>query len=249
MKNSFILSFNKLFFGALLLLVSVNIFGAFSEDALFLRTTKVFFIPALLILFFMKYKTLSLPFILFFLFSFLGDVSLAFFENEIFFKASSVFYFLSYMSLIGIALSKFRFFNIDKVVGTYLVVVFLINAYFLYTFYGILKAIVPDSFEVLLFGVKNLSLILLVFLAFGKYLANDTKLSILFLMVALCLVFSTILSYVSLYYVYSWSFVMLERIIYAIGIYLLLTYVMVENKSAITQNKPQDSYNSDNIFA
>ncbi|WOD43652.1 hypothetical protein [Hwangdonia lutea] len=249
MKNSFILSFNKLFFGVLLLLVSVNIIGAFSENASFLQTAKVFFIPALLTLFFIKYKSLSLPFILFFLFSFLGDVSLAFFDNEFFIKASSVFYFLSYLSLIGIAFFKFKFFEIDKVVGTYLVVVFLINAYFLYTFYSILKAIVPDSFEVLLFGVKNLSLILLVFLAFGMYLANDTKPSILFLMVALCLVFSTILNYVSLYYVYSWSFVMLERIIYAIGVYLLLNYIMVENKNAIIQNKAQDRYNSDNIFA
>ena len=249
MKNSFILNFSKVFFCTLLFLVTVNILGTYSGDVLFLQTTKALFIPTLLILFFMKNKTLSLPFISFFIFSFLGDVSLAFFENEIFIKASSVFYFLSYLSLIGIAISKFKFFVIDKVVGTYLIVVFLINAYFLYTFYGILKAVVPDSLEVFLFGVKNISLILLVFLAFGKYLANDTKPAILFLMVALCLVFSTVLNYVSLYYVYSWSFVMLERVIYAIGIYLLLNYVMEESKSTVMQNKPQDSYNSDNIFA
>ena len=42
---------------------------------------------------------------------------------------------------------------------------------------------------------------------------------------------------------------MLERVIYAIGIYLLLNYVMEESKSTVMQNKPQDSYNSDNIFA
>ncbi|WP_034040285.1 hypothetical protein [Wocania ichthyoenteri] len=249
MKDSILLSFNKVFFGVLLLLVAINILGSYSEDVLFLQTTKALFIPALLILFFIKNKALSLPLISFFLFSFLGDVSLAFNENFIYIKASSVFYFLSYMCLIGIAISKFKFFEIDKVVGTYLIVVFLINAYFLYTFYGVLKAIVPDSLEVFLFGVKNISLILLIFLAFGKYLANDTKPSILFLMVALCLVFSTILNYVSLYYVYNWSFVMLERVIYAIGIYLLLNYVIEENKSAITNNKTQDSYNSDNIFA
>ena len=249
MKNSFILNFSKVFFCTLLFLVTVNILGTYSGDVLFLQTTKALFIPTLLILFFLKNKTLSIPFILFFIFSFLGDVSLAFFENEIFIKASSIFYFLSYLSLIGIAISRFKFFEIDKVVGTYLIVVFLINAYFLYTFYGILKAVVPDSLEVFLFGVKNISLILLVFLAFGKYLANDTKPAILFLMVALCLVFSTVLNYVSLYYVYSWSFVMLERVIYAIGIYLLLNYVMEESKSTVMQNKPQDSYNSDNIFA
>lgn len=249
MKDLLLLSFNKVFFGALLLLITVTILGTYSEDVLALQITKALFIPVFLIFFFIKNKALSLPVISFFIFSFLGDASLAFFENDIFIKASSAFYFLSYICLIGIAISKFKFFEVDKVVGTYLIVVFLINAYFLYTLYGILKAIVPDSLEVFLFGVKNISLILLIFLAFGKYLANDTKPSILFLMVALCLVFSTILNYVSLYYVYNWSFVMLERVIYAIGIYLLLNYVMEENKSARILDKPQNSYNSDNIFA
>ncbi|MCF7568181.1 hypothetical protein L3X37_07370 [Sabulilitoribacter arenilitoris] len=249
MKNSSVLSFNKVFFCALLLLVSINILGTYSEDILLLQSTKALFIPVLLILFFIKHKALSIPFISFFIFSFLGDVSLAFFDNGIFIKASSVFYFLSYMCLIGLVISKFNFFRIDKVIGAYLILVFLINAYFLYTFYGILKAVVPDSLEVTLFGVKNISLILLMFLAFGKYLANDTKSSILFLMVALCLVFSTILNYVSIYYVYSWILVMLERVIYAIGIYLLINYTIEENKSLIKQNNFQDSYKSDNIFA
>ena len=249
MEKPFTLRFNKVLFGALLLLVAVNILGSYSEDVFFLQTTKALFIPVLLILFFIKNKVLSLPFILFFLFSFLGDVSLALFENEIFIKVSSAFYFLSYLCLIGITISKFNFLEVDKLVGVYLIVTFLINAYFLYTFYGILKAIIPDSLEVFLFGVKNITLILLVFLAFGKYLIKDTKPSILFFMVALCLVFSTILNYVSLYYVYSWSFVMLERVIYAIGIYLLLNYVMEENKRTVIQDKTQDCYNSDNIFA
>ena len=249
MNNSLTLNFNKVLFGTLLLLIGINILGTYSEDVMFLQTTKALFIPVLLILFLIKHKALSLPFISFFVFSFLGDVSLAFFENEIFIKASSIFYFLSYMCLLGIAISKFNFFKIDKVVGTYLVLVFLINAYFLYTFYGILKAVVPDSFEVILFGVKNISLILLTFLAFGKYLASDTKSSILFLMIAMCLVFSAILNYISIYYVYSWSFVMLEKVIYAIGIYLLLNYVTEESKNSVKQNTYHNNFSSDNIFA
>ncbi len=249
MKELYPLSFNKIFFGALLFLVTVSVLGIYSEDVLFFQMTKALLIPVLLIVFFMKNKRLSFGFISFFMFSFLGDASLIFFENEVFIKISSTFYFLSYICLIGIAVSKFRFFEIDKVIGAYLIVVFLINAYFLYTLYGILKAIVPDNLEVLLFGIKNISLLLLIFLAFGKYLAKDTKSSILFLMVALCLVFATILNYVSLYYVYSWSFVMLERVIYAVGIYLLLLYVMEKSKRSASLDKPQKIYNSDNIFA
>lgn len=249
MKNLFALSFNKIFFGVLLLLVTANILGAYSGDVLFLQTTKSLFIPALLIFFLLKYKKLHIAFALFFVFSFFGDVSLAFFESDMFIKVSSIFYFLSYLILIGVVISKFNFFKIDKIVGVYLVVVFLINAYFLYIFYGILKAVVPDNLEVLLFGIKNISLIILTFLAFGKYLANDTKPAIIFLMVAMCLVFSMALNYVSLYYVYNWSFVMLERIIYAIGIYLLLNYIIASNKTTVVKSDTQSSFRSDNIFA
>lgn len=250
MENSLASSFNKVLFFALLVLVGINILGIYSEDVLLLQTTKALFIPALLSLFLFKHKVLNLPLISFFIFSFLGDISLAFFENEILTKASSVFYFLSYMCLIGIVISKFNFFKIDKVVGAYLVLVFLINTYFLFTFYGILKAVVPDSLEVILFAVKSVSLVLLLFLAFGKYLAKDTQSSILFLMVALCLVFSTILNYVSIYYVYSLNIAVLERVIYAVGIYLLLNYVLEKRKTSIKKKVTyQDNYNSNNIFA
>lgn len=249
MKNLFALSFNKVFFGVLLLLVTANILGTFTGNVLFLQTTKALFVPALVVFFLIRYKTLNLAFVLFFVFSFLGDVSLAFFESNMFIKVSSVFYFLSYLFLIGVVISKFNFFKIDRVVGVYLVVVFLINAYFLYVFYGILKAVVPDGLEVLLFGVKNISLIVLTFLAFGKYLSKDTKPAIIFLMAAMCLVFSTALNYVSLYYVYNWSFVMLERVIYAIGIYLLLNYIIESDKTTVVKSETQSSFNPDNIFA
>lgn len=249
MENSLTFSFKKVFFAALLLLLIINILGTYSEDVLFLQITKALFIPVLLTFFFIKNKTLSIPFIAFFVFSFLGDLSLAFFESSIFVKMSSIFYFLSYMCLIGIAVLRVKIFEIDKIVGTYLIVVFLINAYFLYVLYGVLQTIVPDSLEVFLFGVKNISLVLLTFLAFGKYLVRDTKTSILFLMVALCLAFSTVLNYVCMYYVYNWSFVMIERVLYAVGVYLLLNYVMELNKEPKKEQVEEEIFNSKTIFS
>lgn len=249
MDKSLILSFNKVFFGVLLLLVAITVFGTYNADVLFFKTTKALFIPVLLIFFFINNKVLSLSFIAFFVFSFLGDASLVFFESVFFIKLSSVFYFLSYACLIGVAIKRFKFFDIDKVVGVYLIVIFLINAYFLYTLFGVLKAIVPDSLEVFLFGVKNISLVLLTFLAFGKYLASDTKTSILFLMVALCLAFSTILNYINVYYVYNWSFVMIERVLYAVGIYLLFNYVIELNKEPKKVQIQDKTYNPDTIFS
>ncbi len=245
MKNWISFDFNKVFFCALLLLITINVIVPYSEDALLLQSTKALFIPIFLIFFFMKNKFLGIPFISFFLFSFLGDISVTFFESDMFIKASTVLYFLSYMCLLGVIISKFNFFKVDKVVGVYLLLIFLINGYFLYTLYGLLKAVVPDSVEVLLFGIKSVTLILLTFFAFGKYLNKDTKPSILFLLAVLCLVFSTVLNYVSMYYIYNWSFVMLERVIYAIGLYLFFNYIMEENKNQMIQK----TFTSDAVFA
>ncbi len=239
------ISFNRVFFTALLILIAVNIIGSYSGDSLLLITIKAIFIPVLLIFFFIKNKSLSIPLVSFFVFSFLGDASSIYFTSDMLIKASSVFYFLSYMCLISIIISKFNIFKIDKIIGTYLVLIFFINAYFLYTLYNILKTVVTDNFEVFLFGIKSFSLITLIFLAFGAYLRNESKSSILFLMTALCLVFSAVLNYVNLYYVYNSSFLMLERGLYAFGLYLLFKYTMEENKR-VTISK---DYNSDSIFA
>lgn len=236
MKKLFLLNFNTLFFVALLILVTVNILGVYSEDLFLLKTTKSLFIPTLLILFLLKSKKLSMPFIFFFIFSFFGDLSVAFIQNQDFIKISSAFYFLSYISLIGLVIPKLNFFATDKVIGTYLTLMFLISAYFTFVFYDILKSFVPDSLEVILFGAKSISLIVLMVLALGKYLYNESKPSILFLIVAFCLLFSTALNYVGLYYVYNWSFEVIERVIYAIGIYFLLNYIILNNKFNIIQD-------------
>ena len=108
MKKIFNLSINKVFLGALLLLMVLNITGTFSEDALLLNSTKPLFVPVFLIFFLIKDKTISVPFILFLLFSFLGDSVSMFFSNDTFIKASSVMYFLSYLSLLSFLIPKFN---------------------------------------------------------------------------------------------------------------------------------------------
>ncbi|MGZ0017906.1 hypothetical protein [Yeosuana sp. AK3] len=231
MKSLFKFSFNKVFTGALFLLIILNVIGAVSEDALFLQSTKPLFVPVFLIFFFIKNKTLKIPFILFLLYSFLGDSASMFFSNETFIRASSIMYFLSYMCLIGFMLPKFKLVEFNKVITLYLVIVVFINMYFLYSVYNILKTIVPDSLEVFLFGIKSISLIVLVSIALGVYLNNETRLSIFFLMMAFCFVFSDMLNYVSQYYVYHWSFSMLDRVLHVTGLFFLFNYIMEYNKA------------------
>ena len=249
MKNWFNLTFNKVFFVALLGLITISFFVTFTQDLLLLKSTMALFIPVFLIFYLVKYKSLKVVFISFLLFSFLGDVSLTFFSNETFVKISSILYFLSYLYLIVMVIPKFKLLKIDKLIGVYLFGVFVINIFFLYTLFGILKAIIPDGTEVLLFGLKSLALIILVFISFGVYLNTQTRLSILFLVAVVFIAFSTILNYVNLYYLYHWSFEMLYRVLYGIGLYFLFRYIIADNKYKKTIYELRQSLSLENVFA
>lgn len=234
MNDSFKLSFSKAFFGASFLLIVLSFIGAISEDAMFLQLTKPLFVPVFLVFFFIKNKRISIPLILFLLYSFLGDSASMFFSNETFLKASGVMYFLSYLSLVIFVAPKFNYSSLNKLVATYLVIIVLINLYFLYTIYGLLITVIPDSVEVFLFGAKGVSLILLLFIAFGVYLNAETNLSIFFLLMAICFAFSEILSYVNQYYVYHWALSLIDRVMHVFGLFFLFNYILIYNR--LTKN-------------
>ncbi|NMH89449.1 hypothetical protein [Flavivirga algicola] len=249
MKNWLNLTFDKMFLGALLGLIAISFFVTFSQDSLMLKSTMALFIPVFLIVYLVKYKSLGVIFISFLFFSFLGDISLTFFSNETFVKVSSILYFLSYLYLIAIAAPKFKLLKVDKLIGVYLLGVFLINVFFLYTLYSILKVIIPDNMEVLLFGLKSLSLIVLAFVSFGVYLNTQSKQSILFLIAVIFIIFSTILNYINLYYLYHWSFEMLQRTLYGVGLYFIFRYIIADNKYKKTIYKIRERFASGNIWA
>ncbi len=244
-KNLFAFSFNKTFFGVLLILLAVNTAAIYSEETLVLNITKALFVPVLLAFYFIKNKILSVSVFSFFLFSFLADTSSIYINNDTFINTSSVLYFLSYMCLISIIVSKFRILQLANVLKSYLLIMVLISVYFLYIIHGFLKVVVADPIEVFLFGVKSVSLIMLAIIAFGTYLSNETKSSILFLKASLCIVFSVILNYVSMYYIYNWSFIILDRALYGTGLFILFSYLIEENKNSVIV----EQYNSKNIFA
>ncbi|MDO5981193.1 hypothetical protein [Flavivirga spongiicola] len=249
MKNWFNLTFNKVFFGALLGLIAINFFVTFTQDSLMLKSTMALFIPVFLIFYLVKYKSLRVVFISFLLFSFLGDMSLTFFSNETFVKVSSILYFLSYLYLITMVIPKFKLLKVGKLIGAYLLGVFVINIFFLYTLYSILKVVIPDHTEVLLFGLKSLSLIVLAFISFGVYLNTQTKQSILFLVAVVFMAFSTILNYVNLYYLYHWSFEMMYRTLYGVGLYFIFRYIIADNKYKKTIYELRERLSSENILA
>lgn len=254
MKHWFKLTYSKVFFCALLLLLALNFISTFIEDELLMNSIIPLFIPVFLIFYFVKYNYLGIAFISFLLFSFLGDISYYFFSEESILKTSSILYILSYIQLLIMALPKFKIFKVDRVIGIYLLVVFVINLYFLYTIYEILKVVIPEETEVVLIGVKSLTLIILAFISFAIYLNTQTRQSILFLVATICFAFSTILNYVNHYYLYDWSFIMLYRGTYILGVYFLFRFTIIEgeNRKPIEIKEVKEtekSYSSDNILA
>lgn len=244
MKNTSQVNFSPLFYGIIFSLLSLYVIGAYFENFKLINMVQVLFVPIFLVYFLVKNSTINLPVIAFMLFAFFSDSMGLIMENYNIVKASSIFCFFAYICLIGINLKKFNLFETDKIIGIYLIGVLSINAYFLLILYGLLNAIVPDSLETILFGVKSASLIVLSFLSLAVYLNKQTKSSFLFFMAVVCLVFGSILNYVGLYYIYDWSVLALEKIMYVIGLYLLGNYIIKEK----TETRKL-RYNENNIFA
>lgn len=243
-KNWFKISLNKVFFFAFVLLIAINVVSALSEYHLVLESTKALFVPGFLIFYFIKNKLRNILFILFLVCSFLGDTaSVSLFGDDVV-QWSNLIYFLSYLCLVFIIASKFKFIDMDKVIGAYLIVILIINAYFLFALYNVLKTIIPDSDEVFVFGLKSAALIILLFVSFGVYLQTESKQSILFLMMAICFVFSDTLGYINDYYIYNWSFLMLDRACHALGLFFLFNFAMTlsapDNKEGIMRSSSEN---------
>ena len=216
-----------------------------------MKSSIALFIPVFLVFFFVKNNYLGFAFVSFLLCSFLGDISYYFLPKENVLNTSNLLYILSYSQLLIIALPKLKIFKLDRLIGIYLLVVFSITLYFLFTIYEILKMIIPEENEVILIGVKSLTLIILAFVSFAVYLNTQTKQSILFLIVTICFAFSGIINYINYYYLYDWSFIMLHRAAYILGLYFLFKYFSIENKIRKHKviNYKSERFSSDNILA
>ncbi|MFG6687572.1 hypothetical protein ACGK9U_13390 [Mariniflexile sp. HNIBRBA6329] len=251
MKNQLNFTYNTLFLCALILLIAVNIVGVFINDALIMKTMMSVFVPVFLIFFFINDKSLGIAFISFLLFSFLGDTSALLFLDDVLIEASSVLYILSYFFLLIIVAPKFKFLELNALVGTYLLVVFSIAVYFLYITYSILDVVVPNHNEVLLFGIKSFVLIILTFVSFGVYLNTQTKQSILFLTAVVFLGLSVMISSVNLYYLNNWSLELLYRLLYATALYLM--FKCITDKEVVTKQPKyielKEKYSSDTVLS
>ncbi len=246
MESLYKFAYDKAFLGALILLIAINVIAVFLEDSFFMKSVMPLFIPVFLIFFFMKRNTLGIVFISFLLFSFLGDITTMFLYEEHIIEISSILYAASYICLLVMVVPKLKLIKPNLVITAYLLIVLSITLYFLFVIYGLLQAVVPNSNEVLLFGVKSLVLIILGFVSFTVYLSTQSKQSALFLTSIIFFGLSSILNYVNLYYLYDWSFELLHKLLYAIALFVMFSYVM---DLGLTRTPKQFRLNQNNRYS
>ena len=220
-----------------LVLVLFNVISFFTNgDALLQMVEPLLFLP-ILIFFFYKYSKIRLVLIAFLLFAILGDLSSLFDMKAYGVEVDAVAYCLGYLCLIYEAINRIKKLNISVLVGVYLVVVFIINTYFLYIFYGVLRETISNSVELTLIVVRVVSLLLFSLFSFTVYLSVESRQSILLLLMSISLVFSDVLYLVTDYYMYYWIFDFISKSLYLVAFYCFYLYVVNHKKYSISKTK------------
>ncbi|WP_345006900.1 hypothetical protein [Snuella lapsa] len=246
MKTMYAPPLYRIFFSVLLLVIVASVIGIVFGNAFVLQLIKLTFLSTILLFFLIRQNRVCALLIAFFSFSFLGALFSIVGMDEVY---ERIFGLVGYLCLVGITIPKFKLYKLDKIIRAYLLVVFLINTYFVYVLYGVLKAVMVDLVDVTLFAIKSMSLIVLVFVAFGVYLHTETKQTITFLMAGMSFAFSTVLEYINFYYVYNWAFVLLGKVLFAFGIYLIISFMIQQNKKVKQERRRDRMARSESVFA
>ncbi len=237
----------------LLAIFLMNGAAVYLEDTLIPDITKLLGVIVLLTLFYRIRNRMANVFLTIFLFFFIGDAFSVFNFEVLSGKLATTFYLGSYSLLIFVLLGKLKRIKYEGLVSIYLIVVLLLNSYFLYALYGVVKENFSDNVNLILYICHGITLIALTFFAFAVYLSQETTQSIIFLVMVFCLVFSDVLNYISTLYVYFWVFEFMSNMLHLVSLILLYSYVFNHHKIIKAKSKTSlDTYilsNSERLTA
>jgi len=223
----------------LLMVFAVNGIATFYESLLIPDITRIISILILLTLYYASRSRMANVFLTIFLFSFIGDIFHVFDLGELSSKLATTFYLGSYSLLVFVLLGKFKRIKYEGLVSIYLIVVLLLNSYFLYVLYDVIKDNFADYVYLSLSVCHGIILLAMTFFAFAVYLSQETTQSIIFLVMVFCFVFSDVLTYICDLYVYFWVFEFFGNMLHLASLILLFTYV--HNHHKIIKVKPKMS--------
>ena len=230
MKRVHLATPNRVLVMLMLATIVINGIAIYFSNAMISNITKITCILVLLSLYFMVHQRMANVFLTIFLFSFIGDAFYVFNLGDLSSKLSTTFYLGSYCLLVFVLLGKFKRIKYEGLVSIYLIIVLLLNSYFMYILYGMLKDSFSDNVNLVLSICHGVLLIAMSFLAFAVYLSQETTQSIIFLVMVCCFVFSDILNYICSLYVYYWVFEFVANMLHLLSLALLYTYVYNHHK-------------------
>lgn len=221
----------------LLVIIFINGIATYFDNAHIPNATKVASIVILLTLYYILKNRMANVFLTIFFLFFLGDVFSVFNFGDMADKLSKSFYLGSYLLLIFVMLGSLKQIKYEGVVSIYLILVFLLNSYFLYMLFGMVKENISDDVILVLYICHGIALIAMAFFAFAVYLSNETKQSIIFLVMVFCFVFSDVLNYISSLYVYYWMFDFVGNMLHLVSLCLLYVFVIENHESISSKEK------------
>ncbi len=230
MKNWFKSTTNRAIVIVLSVLLIFNGYASFNENVLMLQASKALTIPLFFSLYFIKNRFINNIFVVFLLLTFVGDLFSMMSGDTGQLKVTSAAYFCCYATLILIGFFRIKRFKFKGLIGGYLLAVFLLNAYFMYSLYGTLSYSITDTTELFFTTFQVIALLVLGLVAFAGYLNDDGRQSIVFLVMSFCLIFSQVLNFVETYYVVYNQFVVMEWASHLVGLVLFYKYLEEDNR-------------------
>ncbi|MEO5789640.1 MAG: hypothetical protein ACOH2D_11385 [Gelidibacter sp.] len=139
--------------------------------------------------------------------------------------------FLEVFALLAfVMIGKVKHVKFEGLVSMYLILILLVNSYFMYIMFSEVQDNFADSVIFTLMARKGIAFLLMSFLAIAIYLSQETSQAILFLTIVCCFVFSDGLSFLTTMYVSFWLFEGIQQILQGAGLLLFCIYVYNHQK-------------------
>lgn len=216
---------NRILVFILFVLLFSTTIATYYDMVILSMTVKFITVMILLTFYYCQLNKMANVFLTIFLVFFIGDALTVFNFGEVALKLSKSLTIIAYLLLIFVLLGKLKRVKFEGLVTVYLIVVLVLNSYFLYALYGVAKDNFVDQINMVLYICHGITLIAMTYFAFAVYLSRETAQSITFLLLVFCFVFADVLDYICNLYVYYWVFEVFEGVLHTSGLFLFYKYV------------------------
>lgn len=225
MKNTHKFAPNLIMIIVLAIIILCSAVATYFDAVVVTKSVKLITVIILVTFYFCQLNKMANVFLTTFLLFFIGDAFAVFSFGDIMLKLSKSMYIGGYLLLLFIVYGKLRKIKYDSLISVYLILVLLLNSYFLYVLFNVAKENFVDDVNLVLYVVHGIVLIALIYFSFAIYFSKEVAQSITFLLMVFCFVFSDVLHYINTLYIYYWLFEVFENILHISGLFLLYRYV------------------------